>query len=435
MNSSCLQVLEKLRSKGAELDPYDSEIERTIRKLRKVRKQGSNQEAVPMGDRTVNPNQTRNEEERIEENVARNNVVDQRALKDYSSPTLEGSVSSIRRPPIPVNNFEIKPAIIQMIQHSIQFGGLSSDDPNLHIASFLELCDTFKHNGVSDDAIRLRLFPFSLRDKAKAWLISLPPGGITTWDQLVSVFLAKYFQPVKSAKMRSDITNFYQQDMESLYEAWERYKDLLRKCPHHGLPIWLQVQTFYNGLIPNTQVMVDAASGGALNNKTPEEAYNLIEVMASNNYMKSSDRNASRRVAGVHEIDNYTALSAQLAAIQKQLGVALKVNAIETSSSSLICDFCAGNHASGDCQVGNPFAQQEQANYVSNFQRGQGNPYSNTYNPGWRNHPNFSWGNNNNEHKQPPGFQQQQKRSNMENVLTKFMEESGKRFEKNELLL
>ncbi|KAF7800716.1 DNA-directed DNA polymerase [Senna tora] len=48
--------------------------------------------------------------------------------------------------------------------------------PNNHILNFLEICDAFKHNGVSDDAIRLRLFPFSLRDKAKVWLQSLQEG-------------------------------------------------------------------------------------------------------------------------------------------------------------------------------------------------------------------------------------------------------------------
>ncbi|RVW68547.1 hypothetical protein CK203_063695 [Vitis vinifera] len=102
------------------------------------------------------------------------NGVPNRALKDYFVPNV--GVSSIRRPPIQANNFEIKLAIIQMIQSSIQFGGLANDDPNLHIANFLEIFYTFKHNGVTDDAIRLRLFPFPLNNKAKAWLISLLQG-------------------------------------------------------------------------------------------------------------------------------------------------------------------------------------------------------------------------------------------------------------------
>ena len=95
-----------------------------------------------------------------------------------------------------------------MIQSSVQFGGLANDDLNLHIANFLEICDTFKHNGVIDDAIRLQFFPFSLNNKAKAWLISLPPGKITTWDGLVNAFLTKYFPPEKSTKMRNDINHF-----------------------------------------------------------------------------------------------------------------------------------------------------------------------------------------------------------------------------------
>jgi len=54
------------------------------------------------------------------------------------------------------------------------------------------------------------------------------------------------------------------------------------------------------------------------------------------------------------------------------------------------CDLCGGGHKSIECQVGNPFQQAEQVDYVGNPLRQQGNPYSNTYNPGWRNHPNFS---------------------------------------------
>ncbi|KAF7823798.1 uncharacterized protein G2W53_021942 [Senna tora] len=217
-----------------------------------------------------------------------------RNVSDYATSKLDGLQHSIRRPSIQANNFEIKLATIQLLQANGQFGGSPIEDPNNHILNFLEICDTFKHNGVSDDAICLRLFPFSLRDKAKVWLQSLPEGSISTWEELAQQFLTKYFPPGKTAKMRNDITSFVLLDNESLYEAWERFKELLRKCPHHGLRKWLQVQTFYNGLSSDIRTSIDAIAGGALIN-VPE------------------------RVAGVQDSDMFASLSSQIAALTKEM--------------------------------------------------------------------------------------------------------------------
>ena len=87
--------------------------------------------------------------------------------------------SGIRRQTINANNFELKPALISIVQQA-QFSGSPLDDPNI-LAMFLEICDIVKMNGVTKDTIRLRLFPFSLRDKARGWLQSLQPGSVTSW--------------------------------------------------------------------------------------------------------------------------------------------------------------------------------------------------------------------------------------------------------------
>ena len=192
------------RCKGKNLENLNPEIEKSCKKNRKEKK--AKDRKIMAEDQAVQ--QARN-----------------RALQEYTMPNLGDNLSTIVRPNVDANNFEIKPAIIQMISQ-FQFGGLLTEDPNAHLAQFLEICDTFKMNGVSSDAIKLRLFPFSLRDKAKLWLHSLAPQSITSWDLLSRAFLSKYFPPGKTTKFRQEITSFAQHSGESLYEAWERYKDL-----------------------------------------------------------------------------------------------------------------------------------------------------------------------------------------------------------------
>ena len=79
---------------------------------------------------------------------------------EYAQPSIDGTASCIRKPAVLANNFELKPSYVNMIQNSIQFHGLPNEDPNLHIAYFLDICDMFRVKDVLDDAIRLRLFPF-----------------------------------------------------------------------------------------------------------------------------------------------------------------------------------------------------------------------------------------------------------------------------------
>ncbi|GKA10355.1 zinc finger, CCHC-type containing protein [Tanacetum coccineum] len=89
--------------------------------------------------------------------------------------------------------------------------------------------------------MHLRLFQFSLRGQASNWLGHLLAGSITTWEDLTTRFLAQFFPPGRTAKLRNDILMFQQHHGESLSEAWTRFKDLLQKVPHHGIDRWLQI--------------------------------------------------------------------------------------------------------------------------------------------------------------------------------------------------
>ena len=106
--------------------------------------------------------------------------------------------SAIRRPPIQANKFELKGVTLQML-HNIQFHMLPSEILNAHLTSFIEVCNTVKYNGVTEEALKFRLFPLSLSDRAKHWLTSLPPDSIASWNDLVQKFLTKIFPPAKIA--------------------------------------------------------------------------------------------------------------------------------------------------------------------------------------------------------------------------------------------
>ena len=123
---------------------------------------------------------------------------------------------------------------LQMLQN-ILFHGLPSENPNIQLTNFIEVRDTIKYNGVTDEALRLRLFPLLLGDRAKHLLTSQPPDSITSWNDLVLTFLKKFFPPAKIAQLVQEINTFRQFEGENLAEAWDKFHELLRRCPHHRL--------------------------------------------------------------------------------------------------------------------------------------------------------------------------------------------------------
>jgi hypothetical protein len=122
-------------------------------------------------------------------------MAEERTLKEYAIPSTEEPHAIIVYPKVEGENFEIKPALLSLVQQN-QFSGSPTEDPNLHISTFWRLSVTYNAN---QEAIRLHLFPFSLKDKALTWFHSLRVGSITSWDQMRREFLAQFFPHLKSA--------------------------------------------------------------------------------------------------------------------------------------------------------------------------------------------------------------------------------------------
>nr|GEU80721.1 reverse transcriptase domain-containing protein [Tanacetum cinerariifolium] len=152
--------------------------------------------------------------------------LDLRTMEELCQPTLNGQGGLIAPIAIHATNFGLKNDMIQQVQNSCPFNG-PGDDANKHLDKFLHVTQSMKVNGVSDEALRLYLFPYSLQHRAAEWFDRLPRNSITTFYQMGKIYLEKYFPPSMVTKLRNAITNFCQEPDESLFKAWERYKLLI----------------------------------------------------------------------------------------------------------------------------------------------------------------------------------------------------------------
>ncbi|KAG7556813.1 Reverse transcriptase domain [Arabidopsis suecica] len=266
------------RSKGSSnLISYKDNIDRLARELRERR---ARDDCEPHNPVAMEPQDQDNQGVGIPRNIG-----------DGDAPRNHQQRQGIVPPPVQNNNFEIKSGLISMIQGN-KFHGLPLEDPLDHLDNFDRLCSLTKINGVSEDSFKLRLFPFSLGDKAHHWEKTLPAGSITSWDDCKKAFLTKFFSNSRTARLRNEISGFTQKQSESICEAWERFKGYTIQCPHHGFKKASLLSTLYRGVLPKIRMLLDTASNGNFLNKDVEEGWELIENLAlsDGNYNEDFDR-------------------------------------------------------------------------------------------------------------------------------------------------
>ncbi|GJT26730.1 reverse transcriptase domain-containing protein [Tanacetum coccineum] len=188
-------------------------------------------------------------------------MADNRTMAQLLEAPTEGYEDAIVIPEITANNFEIKHGLLNLVQNK-QFFGNDKEDPHAHIRYFNKITSTRRFRNATNTSVKLMLFPFSLEGAARIWLEKEPPRSIETWDDLVSKFINKFFPPSKTTNLRNEITRFQQKFDETFYEAWDRFNDLLRGCPHHGFSELHQLDTFYNALNSVDQDSLNSAAGG-----------------------------------------------------------------------------------------------------------------------------------------------------------------------------
>ena len=143
---------------------------------------------------------------------------EQNTMEDLWKSFIQDKYLAVKQPAIDVNDFELKPALINMVQQN-QFNGHPTENPNEHLGRFLRIASSIKLNGVRSKVIQLQLFPFSLRDMAATWFNSLPYESVDTWEKLMGAYFSKFFSPFLTSEQGREITRSKQGEDENMYTA------------------------------------------------------------------------------------------------------------------------------------------------------------------------------------------------------------------------
>ena len=160
-----------------------------------------------------------------------------------------------------------------------------------------------KKKDVDNDIVKLKLFLFSLRDRAKVWFSSLPKNSIDSWNKCKDAFISKYFPPAKIISLMVKIMNFKQLEHEHVSQSWERMKLMLRNCPTYGLNLWMIIQKIYAGLNFVSRNLLDLALGGMFMEITLGEATKLLDNIMANYSQWHTKRSTSKKVHAIEEIN------------------------------------------------------------------------------------------------------------------------------------
>ncbi|GJR69313.1 reverse transcriptase domain-containing protein [Tanacetum coccineum] len=274
-------------------------------------------------------------------------MADQRTMAELLRAPTEGYAEAIVVPPIPAEHFELKHSLINLIT------------------------STLKYKDVPETSIKLMLFPYSIDGPARIWLDKEPSRSILTWDDLVSKFINHFFPPSKTTNLRNEISNFHQKFDETFSEAWDRFKDLLRACPHHGFTELHQLDTFYNGLNPSDQDSLNSAAGGNLLESMLQDALKIIENKSK---VRTSRNKPIVSQAKASNVDSSEIASAVASVVTSAMTAMFKQHQVTQAPASVkaveeSCVTCGGAHSYRHCPAtdGNTFLgyQDNIQGYVS----------------------------------------------------------------------
>ena len=273
------------------------------------------------------------------------------------------------------------------------------------------------------DLLKLKAFPLTLKEKSKICFNSLRPRTIRNWVDLQVEFLNKFFSTTKTNSLKRQIYTYSAYDNEKFYQCWERFMETISACPHHGFDTWMLVNHFYDGMSPAMKQLLETTCGGDFLSKNPDEAMDFLNYVAetSKAWDEPNPREAERMRPSTHQRGRIYALFEDMEMKEKLTTLTQRLEELEMRNQHKVqavnelpashpsCFNCQSNSHHGEhCPVVLSVRElmQEHAHVLGQNKPPINSPYSDTYNPNWRNHLNLSWKPKSPAYA-PPGAQQQ----------------------------
>ncbi|WP_375619020.1 retrotransposon gag family protein, partial [Bartonella sp. AC134YNZD] len=237
-------------------------------------------------------------------------------------------------------------------QHLPTFHCMDFENPYTHISDFEAGSVSCTDQRCTLDTVRLSLFPFSLKDKAKQWLSALEPRSIWSWQAMSEAFLNKFFPASRTASFKRQLMTFNCQPQETFYQVWEHFKDLLMACPHHGFDKGVLVSFFYESLTPTLKQLVTTTVTGEFYAREADEAFDHLNQLAETarewDVVKPNQGQGEPRASGKFTLRESDDMQAKLATLTRQVETLTLEKAQSVTIEAMRCSVCGNEGHKAD---------------------------------------------------------------------------------------
>ena len=313
-----------------------------------------------------------------------------RTMRDHIHPPRVSAPSCIIPP---AEDVAVRPYLVPLLP---TYHGMENENPYTHIRDFEEVCTTFKEGMMDMDLLKLKAFPFTLKDKAKIWLNSLRPRTIRNWAELQAKFLKKFFSTHKTNNLKRQIYTFAAHNGKRFYQCWERFMETISACPHHGFDTWMLVNHFYDGMSPPMKQLLETMCRGNFLSKHPDEAIDFLNYVAETSKAwdeprpreTEGSRHSSYKGESIHTLSRDTLMREKLIVLTRRLD---EMEIKNQHNMHSVNELSAPQPSCYNYQLNGHYGENSQENVqILNQDRPPMNaPFVNSYSHNWTNYPNI----------------------------------------------